>query len=359
MKTLRLTVDPENLKSESSREAIDTAAHILRDGGLVAFPTETVYGLGANALNAAAVEKIFLAKERPAWDPLIVHLADRSQLNTVASEAALTASAIKLMKDFWPGPLTLLLPKGTAVPSIVTAGRALVGVRVPAHPAAHALLKAAKIPVAAPSANRFGRISPTLAAHVLEDLDGRIDAVLAAGETTHGLESTVVDASQEPVVLYRPGIVSLETIRQLCGSVVQWRPAKSSEDETTPPESMPSPGIGVRHYAPRARLVLIGGEGAEQAQAFASAIESAARQDGRTGIMLPANLLPPELANSLRNHQLYNWGNWHDAEELAHRLFAGLRHLDGAGVEVILCPVPPPAGLGAAILDRLLKAAKE
>jgi L-threonylcarbamoyladenylate synthase len=354
MKTLRLSVNPADLNSPSSQAAIGIAATILQQGGLVAFPTETVYGLGANALNAAAVEKIFAAKQRPPWDPLIVHIADRAQLHNVASKEAMTTSATALMDHFWPGPLTLLLPKANAVPAIVTAGRPLVGVRIPAHPVAHALLKASGIPVAAPSANRFGRISPTLANHVVTDLDGRIDAVLDSGETTHGLESTVVDASQEPVIIYRPGVISLEDIRQVCGAANQWTAPSSTEL----PESLPSPGLGVRHYAPRATLILVSGEGAQQAQAFAEAIRNAALHYDRVGILLPSHLLTDAIPRPKRAHKIFDWGDWNDPAELAHRLFAGLRSLDAAGVQVILCPLPGAAGIGAAIRDRLMKAAK-
>src|SRR5271163_3246469 len=249
MKTLRFPIDPDNLNSGSARAAIETAAAILRDGGLVAFPTETVYGLGANALSSDAVEKIFIAKQRPAWDPVIVHIADSTMLALAAQTPAPEGAARKLMDRFWPGPLTLLLPKADQVPPIVTAGRLLVGVRMPAHPVTRALINAARLPVAAPSANSFGCVSPTLAAHVLQDLDGRIDAVLDAGETTHGLESTVVDASREPVVLYRPGIISLQQIREACGSAVEWKASASNEQRNeASPESMPSPGLGIRHY---------------------------------------------------------------------------------------------------------------
>ena len=227
MKTLHLKINPEDLDCDFSRAAIESAASILRSGGLVAFPTETVYGLGANALDPEAVEKIFQAKQRPAWDPLIVHISDRDMLSSVVASssnaAALTTSATALMfQAFWPGPLTLLLPRADAIPLIVTAGRPLVGVRMPSHPVAQALIAAAGVPIAAPSANRFGRTSPTRADHVLEDLDGRIDAVLDAGETEHGLESSVVDASREPVVLYRPGVISLAEILDVCGAAVQW-----------------------------------------------------------------------------------------------------------------------------------------
>jgi L-threonylcarbamoyladenylate synthase len=362
MKTLRLAINPDELSSTSSLKAIQTAAEILRGGGLVAFPTETVYGLGANALDPQTVEKIFQAKQRPAWDPLIVHISDRPMLANVAalSTDSLTESANKLISAFWPGPLTLLLPRAETVPLIVTAGRPLVGVRMPSHPVANALIAAAGVPIAAPSANRFGHTSPTRADHVLEDLDGRIEAVLDAGETTHGLESTVVDASQEPVILYRPGIISLEQIRETCGAVMQWKSAPTDKPaEELTPESMPSPGLGIRHYAPRAGLVLIGGSATEQPVALRRAVDLAVSQGESIGIMLPANFSPEALSESMLDKAvIFDWGDWDDLSMLAHRLFAGLRQLDTTGVDVILCPLPSAEGLGVAIHDRLLKAAK-
>ena len=195
VKTLRLKVDPAHLDTEESKSAIAQAAQILRAGGLVALPTETVYGLGANALDASAVTRIFEAKQRPSWDPIIVHIAGPVAQNPMLEPLVtnLPPVAHDLMRAFWPGPLTLLLPRTAAVPDIVTAGRPLVGIRMPAHPVAFELIRQAGIPVAAPSANVFGHISPTTAAHVLEDLDGKIDAVLDAGPTQHGVESTVLD----------------------------------------------------------------------------------------------------------------------------------------------------------------------
>jgi L-threonylcarbamoyladenylate synthase len=363
MKTLRIKIASEDLASPIARKSLQTAAEILRGGGLVAFPTETVYGLGANALDAEAVEKIFEAKQRPAWDPLIVHISDRAMLASVVTGASsadsMATSANRLISAFWPGPLTLLLPRADTVPLIVTAGRPLVGVRMPSHPVARALIAAAGVPIAAPSANRFGRISPTRADHVLEDLDGRIDAVLDAGETVHGLESTVVDASQEPVVLYRPGVVSLAEIRDVCGAAVQWKSTGPRDsDRERSPESMPSPGLGIRHYAPRAVLVLIAGAPTDQPAALLRAVDQAARQQKSVGIMLPAGFLPEALSAKLGKVAIFDWGDWADLPMLAHRLFAGLRELDAAGVEAILCPMPPAEGLGLAIQDRLLKAAK-
>jgi L-threonylcarbamoyladenylate synthase len=358
MNTLRLPIDPHDLNSDDSQAAIEQAASILRARGLVAFPTETVYGLGANAMNSEAVAKIFHAKQRPGWDPVIVHISDLAMLAMVAAMQNLGSCARDLMKAHWPGPLTLLLPKADAVPAVVTAGRTLVGVRMPAHPVAQALIAAAGFPIAAPSANSFGRISPTTAAHVLEDLDGRIDAILDSGETAHGLESTVVDASTEPVVIYRPGVVPLQEIRDICGSATIWIPPGSANTNEMPPESMPSPGVGIRHYAPRARLILISGAPADQATAFAEAVKQATGERIRVGLLLPRNFIASTLTELASDAVVFDWGDWENLPELAHRLFAGLRQLDAHGVELILCPLPGGTGIGAALQDRLIKAAK-
>ena len=355
MRTLRLMVDPHDLSQSASRSSIETAAAILRNGGTVAFPTETVYGLGANALNSEAVAKIFAAKQRPSWDPLIVHVSNRDMLHRVA--ASIPRSADRLMDIFWPGPLTVLLPRHPSVPDIVTAGRPRVGVRMPEHPVAQALIAAAGLPLAAPSANTFGRISPTLAQHVAEDLDGRIDAILDSGETTHGLESTVVDTCEEPCIVYRPGVVTLEQIQAVCVGAVAFREmaALPGVESRVEPQSLPSPGVGLRHYAPRARLVLVDGEGSAQLEAFAQAILAAESTGERLGLMLADAF---ETAAIGSRGVVYRWGEWEDLEELAQRLFAGLRWLDAAGATVIVCPLPPATGLGVAIRDRLRKAAR-
>ena len=352
METLRLTVDPHDLASESSRASLRRAAEILRSGGTVALPTETVYGLGANALDAAAIAKIFAAKERPSWDPLIVHISDKQMLDKVV--ASIPESAAKLIEAFWPGPLTLLMPKGDAIPGVVTAGRLRVGVRMPQHPVARALIREAGIPIAAPSANRFGRTSPTTADHVAEDLDGRIDAILDSGETTHGLESTVIDVCESPCVIYRPGVISLEQIRAAGVDAVLFRDA--AERHAAQPESLPSPGVGLRHYAPRARLILIDGSGEAQVAAFSDALKTAQQNRDPVGLMLP-DIFESAAANT-NGTVSYRWGKWSDAEALARRLFAGLRFLDRAGATVILCPLPAAVGIGVAIRDRLLKAAR-
>ncbi|MDR3750574.1 MAG: L-threonylcarbamoyladenylate synthase [Terracidiphilus sp.] len=345
MNTLRLVVDPARLKTPAAKEALNRAAEILRAGGLVALPTETVYGLGANALDAAAVESIFKAKQRPAWDPVIVHIADQKMLKELVDEVP--EAARRLIKAYWPGPLTLLLPRSVAVPDVVTAGRELVGIRMPAHPVALELIRRAGIPVAAPSANTFGHTSPTMASHVLEDLDGRIDAILDAGPTVHGVESTVLDPCQSPMVIYRPGAVTAAMIEKTAGAVEFFRGGEQLADK--PPEAMPSPGVGLRHYAPKARLVLVE---APLEELGARLAEAAHEWHGeRLGVMLPV-----EVSWAIPETILYIWGRWSMPDEMARKLYAGLRTLDARGCTVILCPVPPAEGIGAAIRDRLRKA---
>ena len=346
MKTLRLVVDPDHLDTPHASNALERAAEILRGGGLVALPTETVYGLGANAQDATAVARIFEAKQRPAWDPVIVHIAGLEMLDGLVEEVP--EAARRLMASFWPGPLTLLMKRTGAVPDAVTAGRALVGVRMPAHPVALELIRRAGVPVAAPSANLFGHTSPTTAAHVLEDLDGRIDVVVDAGATAHGVESTVLDPSQSPMVIYRPGAVTAEQILAVGGAVDFFR--STGLPGKTPREGLPSPGVGLRHYAPKARLVLVGAPLNRLSDLFAEAAESLKGE--RLGLMLPVEIRSP-----IKRAEVYDWGRWSAPEEMARKLYAGLRALDAAGCTVILCPIPPAVGIGAAIRDRLAKAA--
>jgi L-threonylcarbamoyladenylate synthase len=334
----------------AAEDGVSQAAEILRAGGTVAFPTETVYGLGANALDAAAVAKIFDAKKRPAWDPLIVHVSDREMLQRVA---VVSAKAEALMEAFWPGPLTLLLPRTAAVPDAVTAGRELVGVRMPAHPVALELIRTASVPVAAPSANLFGRTSPTTAAHVLEDLDGRIDAVLDGGATSVGVESTVLDVGA--MTIYRPGAVTAEMIAAVAGAVTIFQSeAMELSGMAGPPESLPSPGVGIRHYAPRAELVLVDVDSdLDLTCALCPAIERYERTSELLGLMLPDDWEAHDAK------YVFPWGPWGNNEALARRLFAGLRMLDEAGATVILCPLPDANGVGLALRDRLQKAARK
>ncbi len=350
-RTLRLTVAPSSLNSDHNRSAIEQAAAILRAGGTVAFPTETVYGLGANALDSAAVAKIFAAKQRPSWDPLIVHVADRQGLAAIVT--AIPEPAALWLHRFTPGPLTLLLPRASSIPDAVTAGRPLVAVRIPAHPVAQALLRASGVPIAAPSANLFGHVSPTTAAHVLADLDGRIDAVLDGGPTEHGLESTVVDPCASPCLVYRPGAVTLEQLAAVWPAVALYQPAGAASGGR---EALPAPGVGLRHYAPRARLILVE-YGTGQAERFIAAVHSAPGQ--RTGVLLPSEFLPEPLnADPLTKLIVMPWATWSRPDQLAHGLFAALRALDDAQVERIVCPLPAAEGMGTALCDRLRKAAR-
>ncbi|HEY5213398.1 MAG TPA: L-threonylcarbamoyladenylate synthase, partial [Acidobacteriaceae bacterium] len=257
-------------------------------------------------------------------------------------------------RAFWPGPLTLLLPRVAGIPDAVTAGRDLVGVRVPAHPAARALLAAVGLPIAAPSANLFGHTSPTTAAHVFADLDGRIDAVLDAGPTSIGVESTVLDPTQTPMVLYRPGAVTAEQLTAATGvAVEEFVPetfVPATEAEVQHPASMPSPGVGIRHYAPRAPLMLVAGSVARLQNALHTAKSHSG--SGSVGVLLPQGW--PLRGDAV----LQPWGRWDDPESLATTLFAGLRALDDQGVSLILCPLPESGGIGDAIRDRLRKAAR-
>ncbi len=348
--TRRLTVDPGHLETAEANEALNRAAEILRGGGLVALPTETVYGLGANALDEDAIRRIFRAKRRPAWDPVIVHVGEESMLDGLVKE--IPERARRLIQEFWPGPLTLLLPRTAAVPDAVTAGRPQVGVRMPAHPVALELIRRAGVPIAAPSANLFGHISPTTAAHVLDDLDGRIEAVLDAGATEHGVESTVIDPCRSPMVIYRPGAVTAEQIRAVAGPVECFQEVEKPVKR--PKGGLPSPGVGLRHYAPKARLVLLEAPLAGLSTRLAEAAQDWSGE--RLGIMLPTGVAVP---GELRDAHVYAWGHWDSPKELARRLYMGLRALDAESCSVIVCPLPPAEGIGAAIHDRLRKAAKE
>jgi L-threonylcarbamoyladenylate synthase len=332
MHTLRLRADPDG---------IARAAEILRSGGLVAFPTETVYGLGANALDPNAVRRIFEAKQRPSWDPIIVHASDLEMLRTLVREWPAHAEA--LARNYMPGPLTLLLAKRDIIPAECTAGRDKVGVRIPAHPIATALISAAGVPIAAPSANRFGHTSPTSAEHVLGDLDGRIDAILDGGPTTVGVESTVIDVSLTPPVLYRPGGITREMIEIVIGPIVLAQRPLSD----TPVEALESPGLGIRHYAPRANLLLV-----HQPEELVAAVAN--HRGKKIGLMLPDGWDSPAFDGTIK----FRWGGIEDVDRLAHGLYEGLRWLDLQGVDVILCPVPRTEGIGLAIFDRLSKAAK-
>lgn len=342
-------VDPENIDSA----AITAAARALVDGRLVAFPTETVYGLGANALDPAAIDRIFAAKQRPFSDPLIVHLANAEQIDQVAINIPDVVTS--LAARFWPGPLTLVLHRAPAVASNVASGRNTVAVRVPAHPVAHALLVACALPIAAPSANLFSRPSPTTAQHVLDDLDGRVDIVLDGGTTTIGLESTVVDLTATPPRLLRPGGVGVEALRQLLPDlIVPETPLVVAEAE-----AVSSPGTLLKHYSPRASVVLLRGD----AEAAQRCIHAAAPVLHERGLRLGL-LLPDEELNGYTDIpvKLVSLGPAHDLTVIGQRLFARLRELDSLNVDVIVARAmwerDETSELAIAIHDRLYRAAE-
>ena len=348
MKTLRFKIQPDEARND--HPAIVECVAILKRGGLVAIPTETVYGLAASALDPDAVARIFEAKERPAWDPLIVHIANLAMIPRVAADFPQKARG--LADRFWPGPLTLLLNKSAHLPTTVTAGRQTVAVRMPAHPVAHQLITAADLPLAAPSANRFGRTSPTTAEHVLLDLDGRIDAVLDAGPTNIGVESTVLDPLSTPPLVLRPGGVTREQLEAVVGPVEIY----DAPPQQTP-QSLASPGLAARHYAPQAKLISVNGT----REAFLAAVAEHVRQEGErgeyVGVMAPEQWLD-QRSLAAGGVVIFDWGTWGNWQQLAQNLFAGLRYLDKPGVSVILCPLPPEEGLGLALRDRLMRAAQ-
>ncbi len=350
-KTRVLTVDAD----QPDPLVIEQAAQAIRDGQLVAFPTETVYGLGANALDPSAVAKIFEAKERPATDPLIVHLAHIGQLSMCASHVP--PAARKLGLAFWAGPLTIILPKKPAVPDSVTAGLPSVALRVPSHRVARALMEMAGVPVAAPSANRFSRPSPTTAQHVLADLDGRVDLILDGGPTDIGIESTIVDFTVDPPVVRRPGGLTLEQIRAVVPDVVTLAQQGSVD------VAQVAPGQLSRHYAPRAELTLYDGDVARMVQRVAADARTLAAKGARVGILAPEEdllALAPELAPlaAAGRVEVRPYGSRSDPARAAHQLFAALRALDATGVTYILATSIGRDGLGLAVLDRLARAAE-
>ncbi len=328
----------------ATEEHIARAATVIRAGGLVAFPTETVYGLGADALNEDAVRRIFLAKERPADDPLIVHIAYAQQLAQLARQ--IPQRAWDLTEKFWPGPLTLVLPKTDRVPAVTTGGLDTVAVRMPSHPVAKRLIELSGVPIAAPSANRFGRPSPTTAQHVWEDLAGRIELILDGGPTPIGVESTVLDLTQDPPMVLRPGGITLEELRAVLGDV---RILSSSASE----EAKRSPGTRYRHYAPRARVLLV-----EQGMVEA-VLEGLSGK--RVGVLVwgPHPSLPSPVRKGGRGaggEGLIVIQMPQSLRAYARRLFAVLRELDAQGVEVIVVEKLEERGLGRAIMDRLRRA---
>jgi L-threonylcarbamoyladenylate synthase len=325
-----------DVRSDASLPALLRAAEVLRQGGLVAFPTETVYGLGANALDSAAVERIFQAKARPATNPIIVHVAEPADVRAVA--ATWPEEAERLVERFWPGPLTLVLPRSPAVPDIVTAGAPTVAVRLPAHAVARQLIALAGVPIAAPSANRSSQLSPTLAEHVRRDLDGRIDLILDGGPTPGGIESTVLDLTTRPARLLRPGLVSPDAIEAVIGPIVH-------SQAPEPTAALPSPGMLPRHYAPRTRLECIEGNARERVEEL---VKAGFRVAWVTHEVVPTDLVPA----GVRVGRLPA-----DPAGYAAGLYAVLHTLDDGQADRIVVSLPPEGDDWLGIRDRLLRAA--
>ena len=342
METKVWKVDKYVDKLESNPHIVD-AAHFLRDNEVVALPTETVYGLGGNAESDEAVEKIYAAKGRPGDNPLIIHIADRAQLDQFVAEVPATAE--RLMDSFWPGPLTIIFKKKPGVLSEkATAGLESVAVRMPDHPVALALFRRCGLPIAAPSANSSGKPSPTTAAHVIDDLNGKIAGVLDAGPTGVGVESTVVDCSEGIPVILRPGGVTKEQLEAVIGEV-RIDPALTKAEGTARPKA---PGMKYRHYAPNAPLYLVSGT-----RAFLQRLVDEKRREGlRVGV-----LTTEEFTAEFSAEEVLACGRRAELGTVAASLYDTLRKFNQAGVDIIFSEMFPTTGVGLAIMNRLQKAA--
>lgn len=337
--TVVLRVHPE----KPEREIIRRAAEIIRRGGLVAFPTETVYGLGADALNPSAVLSLFKAKERPLDNPPIIHVGDLKDVERIAEE--IPEKARILMERFWPGPLTLVLKRSEELPAEVVSNLETVALRMPAHRVALSLIQESSRPIAAPSANLSGRPSPTRAEHVLEDLRGRIDMILDAGPTHVGVESTVLDMTSEPPVVLRPGGVTVEELREVIGEI---RVHPMIEREVERPRS---PGMKYRHYAPRARMVLVEGDERRIPGKISELSERWKKEGLRVGVIVTEESLRDFKADVIKI-----MGSRRDLRTVAGNLFRTLRDVDAQNVDIIIAEGVPSEGLGLAIMNRLRKA---
>ncbi|MBM7571272.1 L-threonylcarbamoyladenylate synthase [Aquibacillus albus] len=338
MQTTRLWKIEDN--TQENQIAIQEAAELIRQQEVIAFPTETVYGLGANATNHQAVAKIFEAKGRPSDNPLIVHVANREQMKPYV--AAVPPLADKLIHAFMPGPLTVILPSNGTIANNVTAGLSTVAFRIPDHPVAKQLLESCQLPLAAPSANRSGKPSPTKASHVYDDLYGKIAGILDGGTTGVGLESTVVDCTGEIPIVLRPGGITKEQLEQVVGNVML-DPALAEQHDKPK-----APGMKYTHYEPEAPLWLIRGT----ADFFQSTVDRIEREGKKVAVMCSE-----QLAASLQADQIKVIGSQHDLTQIAVHLYDALRSFKKTDVDIILCESFPQTGVGEAIMNRLTKAA--
>ena len=343
MKTLLLKVDAENPNST----IIQTAADIIRKGGLVAFPTETVYGLGADALNGEAILALFAAKKRPLDNPPIVHVADPKEIYRLVLEVPPKAKLI--MEKFWPGPLTLIFKRSSLVPKVTVAGLDTVAIRMPKHKVALELIRQSRCPIAAPSANLAGKPSPTTAQHVFEDLNGRIDAILDGGATHIGVESTVVDLSVDPPMLLRPGGTPYETLKRVLGDL-KLHPFVETEQEL-PLQQMRSPGMKHKHYAPKAEVILVEGKVSAVTTKIKALTESYRLDHKKVGI-----LATDETQCAYRADVVKSLGSRSNLATVAQNLFRLLREVDAENVDIIIAEGVSSEGLGLAVMNRLRKA---
>jgi L-threonylcarbamoyladenylate synthase len=336
MQTKILRINPKNPSISQIRQA----AKIIKSGGIVAFPTETVYGLGANALDSKSVRKIFAAKGRPSDNPLIVHISDIAEVGILAD--SIPNMAYDLMERFWPGPLTLVLKKSKTVPKIVTGGLDTVAIRMPKNKIAQGLIRAAGVPIAAPSANVAGRPSPTMAKHVKEDLSGKISLIIDGGPTKIGIESTVVDLSKKTPMLLRPGSVTLEQLQEIVGAV-KIHPIIFGKKTKTIHRS---PGMKYRHYSPSAKIILV--EGAKANQKISQLLRQYKKQRMRVGIMsMEKNHTKSDLTRFVGSNP----------GMIAANLFKSFREFDEKKIDIILVRGISQKGLGLGIMNRLRKAA--
>ncbi|MCW4054996.1 MAG: L-threonylcarbamoyladenylate synthase [Candidatus Bathyarchaeota archaeon] len=332
---------------EPDIEKVRAAANIVKEGGLVAFPTETVYGLGADALNSKAVLALFEAKKRPRDNPPIVHVQKINDIYRIAEK--IPPMADKLMKEFWPGPLTLVFKRSKAVPDVTVAGLDTIAVRMPKHAVALALIRESHCPIAAPSANLAGKPSPTSAQHVFDDLNGQIDAILDGGPTCIGVESTVLDLSVDPGLVLRPGGTPLEALRRVLGDV-KLHPFVVAEKDL-PIETPRSPGMKHKHYAPKAQVILVEGAVSAVMATVKSLIRTYWLQDKQVGVLATG-----ETAWAYEADVVKSLGSRRNVDAMAANLFRLLREFDEENVDVIIAESVPTEGLGLAIMNRLRKA---
>lgn len=325
---------------------IKEAGNIIKEGGLVAFPTETVYGLGGDALNPLSSEKIYRAKGRPSDNPLIVHIADMADLDAIVREVP--ESAKKLAEAFWPGPLTMILHKSDIVPYETTGGLDTVAVRMPVHPVAKELIRASGGYVAAPSANRSGRPSPTLAKYVTEDMNGRVEMIIDGGDVEIGLESTIVDLTTEEPIILRPGYITRQMLEQVLYKV--------SEDSTMmrddSGQAPKAPGMKYRHYAPKGDLTIVVGDTSHVVEYINTQMEKARTEHKKTGVIGTDATVSEYHADVCKSA-----GDRNDEKTIARELYRILREFDDEDVEIIYAESFDTSGIGQAIMNRLLKAA--